>query len=118
MDYSTPNLPSRDFTKTQEFYAAIGFEVDFRNEAWMILKRGSMTLEFFPHPDLDPYESWFSCCLRLGDVQAFFTECRRAGIPEKKKDFPRVQAPTKNGELLIGGLLDPDGTLLRFIQTR
>jgi hypothetical protein len=64
-DVATPNLPSRDFEKTSRFCAALGFSDGWRDEGWMILKRGDLTLEFFPHPELDPLTSWFSCCLRL-----------------------------------------------------
>jgi hypothetical protein len=64
-DAATPNLPSRDFERTSRFYAALGFSEAWRDDGWMILKRGDVTLEFFPHPELDPLTSWFSCCLRL-----------------------------------------------------
>jgi catechol 2,3-dioxygenase-like lactoylglutathione lyase family enzyme len=53
-DAATPNLPSRDFEKTSRFYAALGFSEGWRDEGWMILKRGDLTLEFFPYPELDP----------------------------------------------------------------
>ena len=61
-DTATPNLPSRDFEKTFQFYAALGFSEGWRDDGWMILKRGNPTLEFFLHPELDPLTSWFSCC--------------------------------------------------------
>jgi catechol 2,3-dioxygenase-like lactoylglutathione lyase family enzyme len=50
----TANLPSRDFEATGRFYAMLGFRIDFRNDSWMILSRDGMSVEFFPHPDLDP----------------------------------------------------------------
>ena len=56
-DHATPNLPARDFEETAAFYARLGFEEDYRSEGWMILSRGNATLEFFPYPDLDPYQS-------------------------------------------------------------
>ncbi len=46
-DHATPNLPSRDFETTARFYAALGFEESYRDEGWMILERGGLTLEFF-----------------------------------------------------------------------
>jgi predicted lactoylglutathione lyase len=46
-DAATPNLPSRDFEKTSQFCAALGFSESWRDEGWMILKRGGLTLEFF-----------------------------------------------------------------------
>jgi hypothetical protein len=48
----------------------------------MILKRGNLTLEFFPHFEPDPLKSWFSCCLRLDDLDSFDTSCKDAQIPE------------------------------------
>ena len=57
MDRATPNLPSRDFGVTERFYASISFATVFRGDAWMILRWGTVELEFFPHPELGPGES-------------------------------------------------------------
>jgi hypothetical protein len=116
-DHATPNLPSRDFAVTAEFYAALGFAQTWRDAGWMIMKRGDLTLEFFPHPDLDPQTSWFSCCLRLDDLDAFYAVCRAAGLPEAKSGHPRLHAPKLEvwgGR--AGALIDVDGTLVRLIQ--
>jgi hypothetical protein len=95
----------------------LGFEQDWRDDGWMILKRDSVILEFFPHPDLNPAESWFSCCLRLDDLAAFYSVCLDAGVPEQCWGHPRAQPPQQeDGGLLIGALIDPDGTLIRLIQ--
>ena len=61
-DFATPNLPSREFKATSRFYGQLGFLETWRDAGWMILKRGDLTLEFFPFPDLDPATSSFSCC--------------------------------------------------------
>lgn len=116
-DYATPNLPSRNFSKTEEFYSNLGFERVFRDEGWMILRRGGIELEFFPHPDLEPLASWFSCCLRLDDIESFCHSCRVAGIAESDTGYPRLQ-PLSNREfeLRMAALVDLDGTLLRLIQ--
>ena len=117
MDHATPNLPSKDFEATEIFYSRLGFETGWKDDGWMILKRGSLALEFFPHPELVPAESWFSCCLRLDDLPAFYADCLRAGIPESCWGQPRVQPPRKEESgLNIGYLVDPDGTLVRLIQ--
>ena len=89
-DLATPNLPSRSFDATADFYARIGFKVWWRDEGWMILKRDALTLEFFPHTGLDPAGSWFSCCFRLDDVSAFYAALVEAGIPEKTEGWPRI----------------------------
>ncbi|MES2145714.1 MAG: bleomycin resistance protein, partial [Pseudomonadota bacterium] len=64
-DRITANLPARDFAATSAFYAALGFAEAYRGEGWMILRRGPLVLEFFPHPDVDPLTSSFSACIRV-----------------------------------------------------
>ncbi len=116
-DAATPNLPSRDFEKTSRFYAALGFTESWRDEGWMILKRGDLTLEFFPYPELDPKTSWFSCCLRLDDLDSFYANSKEAGVPEGCKGQPRLHPPAvESWGGRIGALVDPDGTLVRLIQ--
>jgi catechol 2,3-dioxygenase-like lactoylglutathione lyase family enzyme len=117
MDRATPNLPSRDFDATVAFYGQLGFAVGFRDDGWLILTRGDLTLEFFPHPDLDPATSWFSCCLRLHDLGGFYALCLGAGLPETCRGMPRLHKPAlEESGLTIGALIDPDGTLLRLIR--
>jgi catechol 2,3-dioxygenase-like lactoylglutathione lyase family enzyme len=117
MDHATPNLPSRDFEATSQFYAKLGFEETWRDGGWMILKRGGLALEFFPYPDLDPLASSFGSCLRLDDLPAFYGVCRDAGVPESRTGQPRLKAPqVEHSGLTIGYLVDPDGSLLRLVQ--
>ena len=116
-DYATPNLPSREFAATSAFYAALGFEEGWRDERWMILKRGDLCLEFFPHPELNPLTSSFSCCLRLDDLDAFYAVARAAGLPETCHGQPRLHPPgVEDSGLRIAYLVDLDGTLVRLIQ--
>lgn len=120
-DGATPNLPARDFTAAASFYAKLGFEEDYRSDGWMILSRGPKdsraTLEFFPYPDLDPYQSSFSCCLRLDDLGAMLAQVRAADIPNARVGIPRFHPPqVEDRGLTIAYLIDPDGTLLRLIQ--
>jgi catechol 2,3-dioxygenase-like lactoylglutathione lyase family enzyme len=116
-DHATPNLPSRDFDATIGFYAALGFRERWRDGGWMILERGSLILEFFPYPDLDPAESSFGCCLRLDDLDAFYALCGQAGVPEARSGIPRLVPPLRQhwgGR--IAYLVDPDGTLVRLLD--
>jgi hypothetical protein len=115
-DHATPNLPSRDFAATSRFFAALGFVEDWRDDGWMILTRGALTLEFFPYPDLDPWSSSFSCCLRLDDIDAFYAICVAADIPVACTGMPRLHAPVDQPWGRLGALIDPDGTLVRLIQ--
>ena len=117
MDDATPNLPSRDFEATSQFYQRLGFKQGWRDDGWMILKRGSLTLEFFPHADLNPAESWFSCCLRVDDLADLYAVCKAAGLPEQSCGWPRLHPPQREDSgLRIAYMVDPDGTLLRLIQ--
>jgi len=116
-DHATPNLPSRDFEATSHFYGALGFAEGWRDSGWMILKRGALTLEFFPFPDLDPLESSFSCCLRLDELDCFYDACKAAGLLEKHGGQPRLSPPRVEASgLKIAYLVDPNGTLVRLIQ--
>lgn len=116
-DHATPNLPSRDFDATEAFYARLGFTASWKGGGWMILRRGGLTLEFFPWPDLAPGDNPCSACLRLDDLDAFYGLCRDAGIEERRDGAPRLQAPRRDPSgLTIGYLIDPDGTLLRLVQ--
>jgi len=116
-DHANPNLPSRDFEATSRFYGALGFVESWHDEGWMILRRGALTLEFFPYPDLDPAESSFSCCLRLDELTRFYAACQAVGLREAHTGIPRLVPPrVESSGLLIGYLVDLDGTLVRLIQ--
>jgi catechol 2,3-dioxygenase-like lactoylglutathione lyase family enzyme len=116
-DHATPNLPSRDFEATARFYGALGFVASWRDQGWMILRRGGLTLEFFPYPDLDPLESSFSCCLRLDELERFYSECKTVGLLEKPSGYPRLQAPRiESSGMRIAYMVDLDGSLIRLVQ--
>ncbi|KQT51278.1 hypothetical protein DevBK_05335 [Devosia sp. BK] len=117
MDFATPNLPSRSFDATEDFYRPLGFLRSYRDDGWMILQRGTIQLEFFAHPDLDPATSWFSCCLRLDDLDQFYDACRAANLPDTRTGWPRIHPPRREPwGGTVAALIDLDGTLLRLIQ--
>jgi hypothetical protein len=83
----------------------------------MILERGTLKLEFFADPDLDPLTSSFGSCLRLDDLDGFYAIAKGAGLPEQKTGQPRLHPPKiEPWGGRVGALIDPDGTLLRLIQ--
>jgi hypothetical protein len=113
-DRTTPNLPSRAFSITAAFYATLGFEQRFRDDGWMILQRGSLELEFFPWPTLNPRTSIASCCLRVEDVDALHAAFSVAALPSV--GMPRLTAPVNQPwGLREFALVDPDGSLLRCL---
>jgi hypothetical protein len=116
-DRITANLPSRDFAATSGFYGRLGFVEGFRDDGWMILKRGPLVLEFFPHPELDPRSSWFSACIRVDAPDVLRAEWQGAGLPEDDRSIPRLTGFFKPGAApRMFALVDPDGSLLRVID--
>ncbi|BAJ74533.1 lactoylglutathione lyase [Microbacterium testaceum StLB037] len=116
-DRAVPNLPSRDFDATIAFYRGFGFEQDYRDEGWLILRRGELSLEFFPFADLDPASSSFMCSIRVDDVDELYRRITAAGVVEKTVGFPRVHpVTTQPSGLRIGNLIDIDGTQLNLIE--
>lgn len=114
-DVVTANLPAIDFGETASFYERLGFEVGFRDEGWMILSRGPLEIEFFPHPDLKPAESWFSACVRVADVDGLHRAWSAAGLPDR--GIPRLTAPQNEAfGFRMFALVDPNGSLLRCLS--
>ena len=118
-DRITANLPARDFDATAAFYEALGFTVSYRDVAWMIMRRGSLELEFFPFSDLEPGQSSFSACVRVDDLDALYASFLKASLPNNLTSIPRMNPPrTESFGLRFFGLIDLDGSLLRCIDNR
>lgn len=112
----TANLPARDFDETARFYAPLGFDVGFRDASWMILARNSLEMEFFPHPDLVPEESWFSACVRIHDLDALYAQWRP--VVGAEQGIPRTTPPAPIGhDLRMFALIDCNGSLLRCLSS-
>jgi len=116
----TANLPSRDFDVTEVFYRRLGFGTRYRGDGWMALERDGMVVEFFPHPDLDPAQSWFSACMWLGDIDAMHAQWSAKGVATEGSELPRMAAHPFE----LGGdaprmftMHDPDGSLWRVLET-
>ena len=114
MDRITANLPSRDFDQTCAFYGQLGFKVLYRDGGWLIVQRGTMELEFFAHPELDPFQSWHSACVRVDDLDGLREEWQRLQLPDDPMGRPRdLRMITDGGPLRFFALIDCDGSLLR-----
>ncbi|MBF4457451.1 MULTISPECIES: bleomycin resistance protein [unclassified Pseudoclavibacter] len=115
-DRAVPNLPSRDFDATAAFYGSFGFETAYRDAGWLILERGTVALEFFPHPDLDPFSSGAMCSIRVADVDELYAAIRATGVAETRVGFPRLHPITREAwGGRVGYLVDIDGTQLNLI---
>ena len=118
-DRITANLPSRDFAATEAFYTRLGFTTRFRDEGWLILQFGDLVLEFFPHPQIDKWSSWFSACIRVDDVASLLETWQNVGLPTDPKAIPRLTGIFKPGNApQMFALVDEDGSLLRVIDNR
>ncbi|MGR0220738.1 bleomycin resistance protein [Agromyces sp. ZXT2-6] len=115
-DRAVPNLPSRDLDTSEAFYAGFGFERAFRDDGWMILRRGGLQLEFFPFAELDPAASAHRCTVRVADVDELAEAIAAAGVPVRDTGFPRLhEVRLQDWGLRAGHLVDPDGNLLTLI---
>lgn len=115
-DHSTPNLPSSDLERTALFYAALGFEVGFRDEGWMIMTRGGLIVEFVPLA-VDPATSIASCCFRVDDLDALHQAFITANLASDGWSAPRLTAPVdQEWGMREFALIDPDGNLIRCLQ--
>lgn len=116
-DHATPNLPARDMDATMAFWARLGFGTDYRDAGWMILSRGGMKVEFFAHPEVDKWSSWFSACLRVDDLDALFAEWAALDLPRDNTSIPRLTGITNRPPVpRMFALVDPDGSLIRVLE--
>lgn len=118
MDRATANLPTSDLDRTAAFYARLGFAVGFKDDGWMILERGSITLEFFPVA-VDPRTTTGSACLRVDDLDALHAAFSAVSqLPDFCRTTPGILPIREAHSLRMFALVDPDGNLLRCLDNR
>lgn len=109
----SPIFPARDIAAAEAFYARLGFETVYRDDAeYLLMKRDGAELHFFLAPDLDPRCNDHGAYLRLSDVDALSAEIAALGLPERgaPRFHPAQDKPWGMREL---ALIDPDGNLIR-----
>jgi hypothetical protein len=113
----TANLPSRDFGRTETFYHALGFQTIYRGDGWMIVDLNGMRVEFFPHPDLKPKDSWFSASLRLPGIDTQHSQWSALDHWTQNAP-PRLIQPmqAKDDAPRMFAMIDPDGSLWRVME--
>jgi hypothetical protein len=85
----------------------------------MIMQRGPLEIEFFPHAELDPRTSCFSACFRVDDLDALYAAFCKPHLPTDCWSIPRIDTPeTKPFGLRMFHVIDLDGSLLRCIDNR
>lgn len=116
-DSAVPTLPSRDLDATVSFYEKLGFVESFRDTSWLIMNRGQLTLEFFPHPDLDPAMSDHQANLRVDDIEALYSSFALSGVPLTDTGIPRLTALEQQPwGARAAFLVDLDGTMVRLLE--
>ena len=98
---------------TLAFYARLGFggEIMGANNDYAILRRGTVELHFFLHPDLNPAQSWAGCYIRVGAVDGIYQAMQGADLP--LRGIPRMDtAADKPWGLREFAVIDEDGNRL------
>ena len=114
MDYVAANLPAINVEDTYNFYRMLGFQCLHQSKQWLILKRGSLSLEFFHHPELDPETSWHSACIRVHDLASLYHAWQ--GLNWSAFALARMTGIEHLAEIDMFCVIDINGSLLRCIQ--
>ncbi len=116
-DRAMSTLPSRSLDATSAFYARLGFVEQYRDDGWLVMSRGHLTLEFFPHARLRPATSHHQANLRVDDLDSLHAAFAQSGIPLATTGIPRLTPVERQGwGARVAFLIDLDGTMLRLIE--
>jgi catechol 2,3-dioxygenase-like lactoylglutathione lyase family enzyme len=111
----SPILPARDIAATEGFWQRLGFETDYIDADYLLMKRDGAEVHFFHHPDLDPATNDHGAYLRPADIDALDAEWSALGLPST--GIPRLERATdKPWGMRELALLDPGGNLIRAGQ--
>ena len=111
----SPILPARNIAATEAFWQRLGFETDYIDADYLLMKRDGAEVHFFRHADLDPTRCDHGAYLRPADIDALDAEWATLGLPAT--GIPRLErAADKPWGMRELALLDLNGNLIRAGQ--
>jgi catechol 2,3-dioxygenase-like lactoylglutathione lyase family enzyme len=111
----SPILPARDIAATEAFWLRLGFETEYVDDEYLLMKREGAEVHFFFHAAIDPARNDHGAYLRPSDVDALDAEWSALGLPAA--GIPRlVRAEDKPWGMRELALIDPNGSLIRAGQ--
>lgn len=120
-----PGLPCRDLDDVLPFYAALGFELTYRQQRpnpFASVRRGGIDLHFFAVDGFDPADSMGTVVVLVSDTGALHREFS-AGLREAfgrvpLSGIPRMTRPRSKQGMSAGfSVVDPGGNWLRISGT-
>jgi catechol 2,3-dioxygenase-like lactoylglutathione lyase family enzyme len=117
-----PGLPCRDLDDVLPFYAALGFELTYRQQRpnpFAAVRRGGIELHFFGVPGFDPEQSMGTVVVLVpdtGELHAAFSAGLRAAFGKVPvSGIPRMTRPRRRQGIPAGfSVVDPGGNWLRI----
>ncbi len=115
LEKMSPILPSRQISKSEEFYLRLGFHTIYRDHQYLLMKRENAEVHFFLNEQHIPEKCDHGAYLRPSDIEALSAEFATLELPDR--GIPRFEPvepkPWRMKELVI---VDPDGNLIRAGQ--
>lgn len=108
----SPILRTRDIDAAARFWGRLGFDVVYRDQDYLLMKRDGAEVHFSRSQTLDPRTN--ECCayLRMDDLVALDAEWGALGLPTTGiPRFERMQR--KPWDMFEAALVDADGNLVR-----
>ena len=105
---AVPILPSTDLSRSEAFYAYLGFKVLGRTRDYLRVAREAIELHLYLDPAHDPVTSAAGCYLRVSDPDALRAAWRADGIPCHEVPGSAAYGITRFA------VVDPDGNTLRY----
>jgi hypothetical protein len=121
-ELTIPGLPCRALDDVLPFYAALGFDLTYRQERpnpFASVRRGGIQLHFFGVPEFDPAESMGTVVVLVPDTgalhAAFAAGLREAFGKVPVSGIPRMTRPRRRQGTTAGfTVVDPGGNWLRI----